>query len=98
MATQTSITSPKNFNASTPRCSARRGWSDHMRVFGRRSEIEQQPFDPAQAVEGTLSLLSEGLRGKGVDLRLTPLDFTVQVKGYVDQFEQVLINLMVERP
>ncbi|MGY2376100.1 PAS domain-containing sensor histidine kinase [Pseudomonas sp. SDO524_S393] len=68
---------------------------DHMRVFGRRSEIEQQPFDPAQAVEGTLSLLSEGLRGKGVEVRLTPADFSVQVKGYVDQLEQVLINLMV---
>lgn len=68
---------------------------DHMRVFGRRSEIEQQPFDPSQAVEGTLSLLGEGLRGKGVDVRVTPADFTVQVKGHVDQLEQVLINLMV---
>jgi C4-dicarboxylate-specific signal transduction histidine kinase len=68
---------------------------DHMRVFGRRSEIEQQPFDPAQAVDGTLSMLSEGLKGKGVELRVTPADFTVQVKGYVDQLEQVLINLMV---
>ncbi|MCU1787203.1 PAS domain-containing protein [Pseudomonas sp. 13B_2.1_Bac1] len=68
---------------------------DHMRVFGRRSEIEQQPFDPSQAVEGTLSLLGEGLRGKGVDLRVTPADFSVQVKGYADQLEQVLINLMV---
>jgi len=68
---------------------------DHMRVFGRRSEVEQQPFNPAQAVEGTLSLLSEGMRGKGVDLRIAPLDVTVQVKGYVDQLEQVLINLMV---
>ncbi|MGY2290634.1 ATP-binding protein [Pseudomonas sp. SDO528_S397] len=68
---------------------------DHMRVFGRRSEVEQQPFDPAQAVEGTLSLLAEGLRGKGVELRVVPADFTVHVKGYVDQLEQVLINLMV---
>ncbi|UEL23787.1 PAS domain-containing protein [Pseudomonas fluorescens] len=68
---------------------------DHMRVFGRRSEIEQQPFDPAQALEGTLSLLSEGLRGKGVDVRLTQAQVPVQVKGYIDQLEQVLINLMV---
>ncbi|MBI6633370.1 PAS domain-containing protein [Pseudomonas paralactis] len=68
---------------------------DHMRVFGRRSEIEQQPFDPAQALEGTLALLSEGLRGKGVDVRIAPADFSVQVKGYADQLEQVLINLMV---
>ncbi|WP_339427222.1 MULTISPECIES: PAS domain-containing sensor histidine kinase [unclassified Pseudomonas] len=68
---------------------------DHMRVFGRRSEIEQQPFDPSQAVEGTLSLLGEGLRGKGVEVRVTPADAAVQVKGYVDQLEQVLINLVV---
>ncbi|MFY0729066.1 ATP-binding protein [Pseudomonas sp. NFX15] len=68
---------------------------DHMRVFGRRSEIEQQPFNPTQAIEGTLSLLSEGMRGKGVDLRISETGFEVQVRGYVDQLEQVLINLMV---
>ncbi|POF39637.1 PAS domain-containing sensor histidine kinase [Pseudomonas laurylsulfativorans] len=68
---------------------------DHMRVFGRRSEIEQQPFNPAHAIEGTLSLLSEGMRGKGVDLRISETGFDVQVRGYVDQLEQVLINLMV---
>ncbi|MGF6515916.1 PAS domain S-box-containing protein [Pseudomonas sp. BT76 TE3572] len=68
---------------------------DHMRVFGRRSEIEQHPFNPAQAIEGTLSLLAEGMRGKGVDLRVNETGFEVQVRGYVDQLEQVLINLMV---
>jgi hypothetical protein len=68
---------------------------DHMRVFGRRSEIEQHPFNPATAIEGTLSLLAEGMRGKGVDLRVSESGFEVQVRGYVDQLEQVLINLMV---
>ncbi|MCU1751450.1 ATP-binding protein [Pseudomonas sp. 6D_7.1_Bac1] len=68
---------------------------DHMRVFGRRSEIEQQLFNPAQAVEGTLSLLAEGMRGKGVDLRISDISFQANVRGYVDQLEQVLINLMV---
>ncbi|WP_445179905.1 ATP-binding protein [Pseudomonas sp. McL0111] len=68
---------------------------DHMRVFGRRSEIEQQLFNPASAIEGTLSLLAEGMRGKGVDLRISETGFAVQVRGYVDQLEQVLINLMV---
>jgi signal transduction histidine kinase len=68
---------------------------DHMRVFGRRSEVEQQPFDPAQAVEGSLSLLGEGLRGKGVEVKLTEAEMAVQVTGYADQLEQVLINLMV---
>nr|BFD39435.1 PAS domain-containing protein [Pseudomonas sp. FFPRI_1] len=68
---------------------------DHMRVFGRRSEVEQQPFDPAQAIEGTLSLLAEGMRGKGLDLRISELGFDVRVLGFVDQLEQVLINLLV---
>lgn len=68
---------------------------DHMRVFGRRSETEQQPFDPALAVEGTLSLLAEGMRGKGVQLRISEFGFNVTVRGHVDQLEQVLINLMV---
>ncbi|MGF0242085.1 ATP-binding protein [Rhodococcus sp. IEGM1300] len=68
---------------------------DHMRVFGRRSEIEQHPFNPLQAIEGTLSLLADGMRGKGVDLRVGEACFEVQVRGYVDQLEQVLINLMV---
>ena len=68
---------------------------DHMRVFGRRSEIEQHPFNPAQAIEGTLSLLAEGMRGKGVELRVSESGFSVQVRGHVDQLEQVLINLMV---
>jgi hypothetical protein len=68
---------------------------DHMRVFGRRSEIEQQPFNPAQAIEGTLSLLADGMRGKGVELRISETALDVQVRGHVDQLEQVLINLMV---
>jgi PAS domain S-box-containing protein len=68
---------------------------NHMRVFGRRSEIEQQLFDPVEAVEGTLNLLSEGMKGKGVDLRFGDPGPRVQVRGHVDQLEQVLINLVV---
>ncbi|WP_256873379.1 PAS domain-containing sensor histidine kinase [Pseudomonas taiwanensis] len=68
---------------------------DHMRVFGRRSDVEQQLFDPRQAVEGALSLLSEGLRGKGVEVRLALGEQGFSVRGFADQLEQVLINLMV---
>lgn len=68
---------------------------DHMRVFGRRSEIEQQLFDPAQAVEGTVAMLTEGMKNKGVELRVSVLDEVIQVRGHADQLEQVLINLMV---
>lgn len=68
---------------------------NHMRVFGRRSEIEQQLFDPIDAVDGTLNMLTEGMKGKGVDLRVGEPGPRVQVRGHVDQLEQVLINLMV---
>ena len=68
---------------------------NHMRVFGRRSEIEQQLFDPIDAVDGTLNMLSEGMKGKGVGLRIGEPGPRVQVRGHVDQLEQVLINLMV---
>jgi len=68
---------------------------DHMRVFGRRSEVEQQLFNPVQAVEGTLAMLAEGMKGKGVELRVGDMGTPVQVSGHVDQLEQVLINLMV---
>ena len=68
---------------------------DHLRVFGRRSEIEQQVFNPVQAMEGSLALLGEGLRGKGVELRSEWQVCDVQVRGHIYQLEQVLINLMV---
>jgi PAS domain S-box-containing protein len=68
---------------------------DHMRVFGRRSEVEERLFDPRQAIEGTLSMLSEGMKGKGVDIRVGEVNITGEVMGHVDQLEQVLINLMV---
>ncbi|MHA6197511.1 ATP-binding protein [Pseudomonas wadenswilerensis] len=67
---------------------------DHMRVFGRRSEVERALFEPWLAVEGALSLMADGLAGKGVEVRLgDPVDGSVY--GHQDQLEQVLINLMV---
>ncbi|MDN7140162.1 PAS domain-containing protein [Pseudomonas sp. JQ170] len=68
---------------------------EHMRVFGRRSEVDQHLFAPWQAVEGALSLLGDGLRGKGVDLRIDTPEEGLQVSGHQDQLEQVLINLLV---
>ncbi|MHC6227580.1 ATP-binding protein [Pseudomonas sp. X10] len=68
---------------------------EHMRVFGRRSEVERQSFGAWQAVEGALSLVSEGLQGKGVALRVEAPEDRPQVHGHQDQLEQVLINLMV---
>ncbi|MBV6286581.1 PAS domain-containing sensor histidine kinase [Pseudomonas aegrilactucae] len=68
---------------------------DHMRVFGRRSEVEPQVFEAWQAIDGALSLLADGLAGKGVELRVNEAQAGCRVCGHPDQLEQVLINLMV---
>ncbi|MBC3412863.1 PAS domain S-box protein [Pseudomonas sp. SWRI51] len=68
---------------------------EHMRVYGRRSTVEQQGFAAWAAVEGAAALLEEGLRGKGVSLLLEPPGQQEQVLGHPDQLEQVLINLLV---
>ncbi|MBD8575456.1 PAS domain S-box protein [Pseudomonas syringae] len=68
---------------------------DHMRVFGRRSEVQEQVFDPFDALEGTLAMLSEGMKGKGVQVQASERGMPLQVRGHGDQLEQVLINLMV---
>lgn len=68
---------------------------DHMRVFGRRSEVEGTRFAAWSAVQGAVALLEEGLQGKGVTLQVEQPSDQPQVMGHADQLEQVLINLMV---
>ncbi|MBF8740580.1 PAS domain-containing sensor histidine kinase [Pseudomonas guariconensis] len=68
---------------------------DHMRVFGRRSEIERQCFVAWGAVAEAAALLQDNLRGKGVELRIEVPDEQPAVLGHQDQLEQVLINLMI---
>ena len=67
---------------------------EHMRVYGRRSELKQIPFNPHNAIEGALSLTRDTLENSGIIIRLIsiPLPF---VLGHIDQLEQVLINLIV---
>ncbi|MFJ9992095.1 ATP-binding protein [Pseudomonas putida] len=68
---------------------------EHMRVYGRRSELESQAFVAWDAVAGAAALLAEGLRGKGVHLHIEPPDTPLTVLGHQDQLEQVLINLVI---
>ena len=68
---------------------------EHLRSYGRRSEVEQQVFAAWVAVHGAQGLLAEGLSGKGVALHIEEPDLYPEVLGHEDQLEQVLINLMV---
>lgn len=68
---------------------------EHLRTYGRRSEVEQHVFAAWVAVQGALGLLAEGLGGKGVALHIEEPDQCPEVLGHEDQLEQVLINLLV---
>ncbi|MDH0287948.1 PAS domain S-box protein [Pseudomonas sp. GD04087] len=66
----------------------------HMGVFSRKSELEAAPFDPYDACEGAVALLGESLTQQGISLECRPPAQRVVVRGYADQLEQVLINLL----
>jgi len=68
---------------------------EHLRTYGRRSEVERQAFAAWVAVDGAVALLAEGLRSKGLALQIEEPDLCPEVLGHEDQLEQVLINLMV---
>lgn len=67
---------------------------NHMRIFGRRSEVEGDLFSPDEAVEGALTLIREGELAGNIELILD-LCGSPQVRGHADQLEQVIINLLV---
>lgn len=67
---------------------------DHVRIFGRRSEIKGVLFDPCEAVVEAISLVSEGMEQKRIRLE-TELSSVSSVNGHKDRLEQVLINLLL---
>lgn len=67
---------------------------DHMRLFGRHSEIEGTLFDPAAAIKDAVLLVQEGMEKDSVRITMDLLPLP-QIKGHVDRFEQVLINLLL---
>ena len=68
---------------------------DHMRVFGRRSALETQLFDPQTCVYEAVALLDESFKALQIGVFISCGTQHVNVDGHADQLEQVLINLMV---
>ncbi|WP_157092272.1 PAS domain-containing sensor histidine kinase [Thioalkalivibrio nitratireducens] len=68
---------------------------DHMRVFGRKSHVQRQPFDPVEPLQDAVALLGEQLRIHGIRLDWTPPGTSRKVLGHPDQLEQILMNLVI---
>lgn len=67
---------------------------EHMRIFGRQSDLKGQPFNPHSAVENALSLLEVKLNKDDIDV-IVDLPPLAEVVGQPDRLEQVLINLVM---
>ncbi|TNE89361.1 MAG: PAS domain-containing sensor histidine kinase [Gammaproteobacteria bacterium] len=67
---------------------------DHMRIFGRQSDLKGQVFSPKIAIENALSLLDIKLHKDEIEVSVN-LPQLPDVTGYPDRLEQVLINLIM---
>ena len=67
---------------------------DHMRIFGRRSDDEPEPFDPRGSVTDALGLIKERFRIHSVALTTNIPDDCRSVLGDQLQLEQVILNIL----
>ncbi|MBW7997145.1 MAG: PAS domain S-box protein, partial [Candidatus Glassbacteria bacterium] len=70
------------------------GIIDHMRIFGRVAEEKPQAFDPRKAVEGALSLVTQQLRLRSIEVETALAERCRSVSGHGAQLEQVVLNLL----
>ena len=67
---------------------------DHMRIFGRKSEEQLQPCNPAHAVDGALQVVGAHFRLDEIEVSLSSEADLPDVLCRQDQLEQVIINLL----
>lgn len=67
---------------------------DHMRMFGRKSGAEAEPFNIGEAVQAALGLMTKQLETRGIRIASEIPDTPIHAVGEQIQFEQVLLNLM----
>src|SRR5690554_115418 len=67
---------------------------DHVRIFGRRSEVRGLPFDPGQCIDNVVLLVEDGMEKAGVQLEVVRREMP-PVVGHPDRLEQVLLNLLL---
>jgi PAS domain S-box-containing protein len=67
---------------------------DHMRIFGRPADENEETFDPRGTVQGVLGLIGEQLRLGDIEVRTDIPKTRLPVVGNEVQLEQVLLNLL----
>ena len=67
---------------------------DHMRIFGRKPDVETALLDPAAMVKSALGLIGEQLRLSSIEISTDLQDTHRFILGHQVQLEQVLLNLI----
>ncbi|HIL34530.1 MAG TPA: HAMP domain-containing protein [Nitrospiria bacterium] len=67
---------------------------NHMRIFGRKSELTSSKVDLRKVVEDALSLFGEQLRLREIIVEKDLPEVCRKVQGQAVQFEQVVLNLL----
>ena len=68
---------------------------DHMREFSRdSSEVPAGPFDVGQTLDNAMKLLGTQLKSDGIEIQVDVQDGLPRCKGWPNEIEQVLINLI----
>ncbi len=67
---------------------------DHMRIFGRRADINPEQLNPKKMVDSTLGLIGEQLRMSDIELHVEVPETNHTILGHQVQVEQVFLNLL----
>lgn len=67
----------------------------HMRIYGHRSDGSLHPLDPAEAVEGVLTIAGTQIEKEGIAIRknYNPADYSVMADLVL--VEQIILNLLL---
>lgn len=67
----------------------------HMRIFGRRDTLKLAPLDPAEAIDGALTIAGAQLRQDGIVLRKQYEPGKHKVVADTTLLEQILLNIIL---
>ena len=68
---------------------------NHLRDFGRKSEVEREKVDLREPIEGVFQLLGQQLKVHGISFEIDISENLPPIWGTVNRIEQVFINLII---
>ena len=68
---------------------------NHLREFGRKTEIKREKLLITKPIEGVFTLLGQQLKLRGIEVVLDLQDDIYPIMGEINRLEQVFINLVL---